>query len=504
LTAPPTGSAGPSARTHRPRSGADYLAALDDGRVVIVDGKRVDSIAQHPAFAGITSTIAALYDFAADPANGMTYDSPEINAPALTPFMIPRSADDLRAWRLAVRRWAELSHGFVGRSPDHVGAFLASFASAAGIFDTPDRKLGANVTAWHRKLLRESPYVSYVIVPPQVSRTVSEHDWEGDFVQVGIKEERPDGLVLRGAQMLGTATAVSDHVLISCIKPLTEDDADHAVTAIVPTNAPGLHLYCRRPYASGQPSAFDYPMSARFDETDAVVIFNDVLVPWENVFACRDVRLLQRQFFGTAAHVLGNLQAITRLSTKLQFLIGIARKVCEVNQIDRMQGVIEMLGELAALGATIDGLCVAAEADAAPDEFGLWRPNATFVYAAISRQADLYPRVIHLIRELVGGGVMQLPSSYREMVDPATREDLSRFLSTPTTSPDDRVKLFKLAWDVIGSEFAGRHEQYEMFYAGAPFVTRQFMYRNYPFDSAVAQVDGFLASYGLPAGRTES
>lgn len=485
------------------RTGNDYLKSLNDGRHVIVDGEVVEDVSTHPAFRGIAKTIAGLYDFAADPANDMTYQAPETGRPALKPFMIPRSREDLRSRREAITKWAELTHGFVGRSPDHVGAFLAGFASHPEVFNRNGRDFSANVTAWYHKLLDESLYMSYVIIPPQVSRAKAADGWEGDFIQVGIVEEREDGLVLRGAQMLGTGTAVSDQVLVSCIKPLSPDDVDHAVTAVVPLNSKGLKVYCRRPYAVGQPSSYDYPMSSRFDETDALVVFDDVLVPWSDVFVCRDVETLRAQFYQTGAHVLGNSQAQIRFSTKLKFLAGIARKICEVNQIDRIPSVLEMLGELGSLAAGVEGMMHAAEYESFADGAGVFSPHPRFVYSPMANQNVTYPRVLHIIRELAGGGLIQLPASYRDLVNEKTRPDVERYLQSPGYSAEDRVKLFKLAWDVVGSEFAGRHHQYEIFYAGAPFVAKGYAYRNYGYEDAVRQVEDFLATYGLETAISE-
>lgn len=486
------------------RTGKEYLESLKDGRTVIVDGEKVDDVTTHPAFAGISKSIAAMYDFAADPVNEMTYVAPETGRPALKPFMIPRNREDLADRREAITKWAELSHGFVGRSPDHVGAFLAGFASHPEAFDRNGRELGKNVTRWYHRLLDESLFLSYVIIPPQVSRSTTAHEWEGDFVQVGVKEEREDGIVLRGAQMLGTSTAVSDHVLVSCIKPLTPEDVDHAVTAVVPVNAEGLKVHCRRPYASDQPSRFDYPMSTRFDETDALVIFDDVFVSWEDVFVNRDVAGLRAQFFDTGAHVLGNSQAQIRFVTKLKFLAGIARKICEINQIDKIPSVMEMLGELAAHAAKVEGMMLAAEYASFEDELGICRPHPRFVYSPLADQNVTYPRVLHILRELAGGGVIQLPASYQDLVNEESKADMERYVQSPGYPAEERVKFFKLAWDVIGSEFAGRHHQYEMFYAGAPFVAKGYAYRNYGYDEAVQRVDDFLASYSLASTQEEN
>jgi len=479
------------------RTGADYLAALKDDREIYVDGERVHDVVSHPAFAGITRTVAAMYDYAADPANGMTYTAPETGRPANKVFMIPRSREDLTARREAITAWSRLSHGFVGRSPDHVGAFLAAFAAAPDLFRRDERDYGAHVSAYYRRLLDESLYVSYAIIPPQHSRATTASGWDGDFVQVGVVEERADGIVVRGSQMLGTGATVSDEILISCVKPLTPDDADFAVSFVLPAATAGLKFYCRRPYASGQPSSFDYPMSTRFDESDALVVFDDVFVPWDRVFVDRDVTGLRTQFFETGAHVLGNSQAQIRLVTKLKFLLGVARKITQVNGIDKFPQVQENLGELASRAALVEAAVLAAEYDAAENGHGMVVPAARYVYGAMGQQAELYPRILHIIRELVGGGVLQVPSSVNEMTNPATRGDMDRYVQSPGTPSEERVKLFKLAWDVVGSEFAGRHHQYEMFYAGAPFVAKGYAFRGYDYSEPLAAVESFLASYGI-------
>lgn len=487
-----------SVRSSRMRTSTDYVASLDDGRRVVVDGAPVDDVARHPAFAPIVQTVGALFDVAADPANGMQVTDPETGEPVNRLFLPPRSADDLRAWRAAAQVWADHTHGWVGRSPDHVGAFVAAFSAHPEAF-AEERGLAKNVLAFHRRIVENDLYVSYAIIPPQVSRATTAHAWEGDLIQVGVKEERADGIVVRGAQMLATGGAVADEILVSCIKPLQAEDTDFAISFAVPVAAEGLTLYCRRPYAPGTTSAFDYPLSSRYDETDALLVFDDVFVQWENVFVYKDVPGLRRQFFETGAHVLGNWQAQIRFATKLRFLAGLARKVAAVNGVDTFPGVVEKLGELASLVSVAESGVLAAEYTAAPDAQGLYRPGAQPLYGAMGLQSEIHPRVIGILRDLVGGGVLQVPSSAAELVNPGTAEDMERYVSSPGVSSVERVKLFKLVWDAVGSEFGGRHQQYELFYAGAPFVVKGYAYRNFDYGTAVQQIDEFLASYGLPA-----
>ena len=481
------------------RTGSEYIASLADGRTVILDGARVQNVAEHPAFHGVARTVGSMYDVAADTANNMICNSPDTGKPANKVFMIPRSLDDLRDRRRAITTWAEVSKGFVGRGPDHVGGFLAGFASAPQVFDTANHQFGRNVTRFYRKVVEESLYVSYVIVPPQIDRSVTAHGWSEELLQVGVLWEQEGGMVVRGSQMLGTATAVSDWLFVSCIKPLTPQDERYALSFVVPLSAPGLKVYCRRSYAASQPSSFDYPLSTRFDETDALIVFDDVFIPWENVFVFRDVQQLRRQFFETAAHVLGNTQAQIRLAAKMKFLLGVARRITQLIGVENIPSVQEKLGDLGSLAAIVEGMVLASEASFSIDSYGVAKPNPRFLYGALGLQAELYPRAVLLLRELAGGGVIQLPSSFRELVNDETRGDMERYLRSPKTTPEERVKLFKLAWDIVGSEFAGRNLQYEMLYAGAPYVAKGYAFRNYGYEEALRSAESFLNSYGLPA-----
>ena len=491
------------------RTGRDYLDSLRDGRCIYLAGERVPDVTVHPAFRGVTETVAALYDAARDPANEMTFTSPETGAAANKAFMIPRSRDDLRQRREAISRWARMTNGLLGRGPDHVGSFFAGFAGAPHVFDRQSSgraPFGENVTRFYRRLLEDDLYATYVIIPPQVDRSKTAQGQEEAFLQVGVCAERDGGIVVRGAQMLGTAAAVSNELFVSCIVPLRPGDEDYSLSLAVPVAAPGLKLYPRRPYAvghTGEASGFDYPLSTRFDETDALVVFDDVFVPWERVFVYRDVELTRAQFFETAAHVLGNTQAQVRLVAKMQFLAGIARKVAATNRIDQLPSVQETLGDLASLAAIVEGMVLAAEATCTIDSDGVARPNPRFLYGAMGLQAELYPRALHLLRQLAGGGVIQVPDSHATLAGAETGADIRRYVRSTGVPSEERIKLFKLAWDLVGSEFGGRHHQYEMFYAGAPYVAKGYAFRNYGYDEAVALVDSFLSTYGLPAQTQE-
>src|SRR5262245_32459877 len=305
------------------RSGDDYVRGLRDGRTVLLDGERVADVTTHPAFPGGVRTVARLYDLAHDPSNRevMTYPSPRDRRPINTSWLVPRTREDLAARRRAIKCWADASYGFLGRSPDHVASFIAGFEGASAFFARGGQQFADNLLRFAAKAADEDLYVSYVIVHPTIDRNRPAHQQAEPYLYAGVAAERDNGIVIRGAQMLGTGSVMSDYVLVTVILPLKPGDEDYAISCVVPNSAPGLKLYPRRPYALGPTSVFDYPLSSRLDETDSLVVFDDVFVPWEDVFIYKNLELTAGQFSITAAHVLGNTQAHIRSWAEHRLLV---------------------------------------------------------------------------------------------------------------------------------------------------------------------------------------
>ncbi|ABM13958.1 MULTISPECIES: 4-hydroxyphenylacetate 3-hydroxylase family protein [Mycolicibacterium] len=468
------------------RSGADYVRALDDGRCVYVNGDKVSRVADHPAFAGVVATMAAVYD--ASCAEGSPLVDPGTGRLAI--FTCPRTREQHELRRTALEQWSALTHGFIGRGPDHVAGLLAGFSSRPELFDTERHQLGRGVQCYHRYAAERGLWVTNSIVPPQANP----NDPTSRVRPVRLVEETAEGIVVDGAQMLGTGAAVADAIFVTSIRPLAPDETDRAVSFVVPISAPGLKLLCRRPYATaGEP--FDYPLSTRFDETDAMVVFDRVLVPWSSVFAAGDVTVVNSQFFGTAAHQIGNLQSIIRLTAKLRFVTGVASLIVKANGRDTDPAIKGQLAELATVQTVSEALTHAAHSHAERDEYGVYRPAGKYLYAALGMQTEVYPKAIKLLGELAGGGVIQVPSSVRDFDDPEELAAMDVLMGSDRFPVAERVKLFKLAWDLVGSEFAGRHVQYERFYSGAVATVRAHAHRFYPFADAEALVGDFLASY---------
>jgi 4-hydroxyphenylacetate 3-monooxygenase len=481
------------------RSGKEYTEGLRDGRTVFIDGETVHDVTRHPAFVGMIESVGAAYDYANAPENRgvMTFPSPLTGRPCNLSYLIPRTEDDLRRRRVALRRTAEQSYGLIGRGPEHVAGFLAGWAGRSDVFGKADPRFAENITRFYEHVRDEDLYCTYAIVPPQIDRSRPAHQQEEPNLYASVAAERDDGIIVRGAQMLGTATAVADYVILTSIIPLVHGDEDYAISVAVPVGAPGVRVHSRRGYAESVTSRYDYPLTSRFDETDALVVFDDVFVPWERVFVYRDRETMSAQWNLTPAHLLGNNQAQVRLATKLDLLAGVTKRVAEMNGSVSFPPVQSALGQIAAYATTISGLVYAQEQECRIDERGVAWPGPAECFAAMTLQIELVPKLVHLVRDLCGGGLIQLPSSARDFANPQAAADLERYVHSPGYPSRERVKLMKFAWDLIGSEFAGRHHQYEMFYAGAPHLVRSRMARVYDFEAATELLDRALGEYTL-------
>ena len=479
------------------RSGDDYIRGLRDGRIVLLNGERVGDVTSHPAFAGGIRTVARLYDLAHDPGNRelMTYPSPRDGRPINKTWMVPRTRDDLVARRRAIKFWADASYGFLGRSPDHVASFFAGFAGSPAFYARDGQQFADNILRFAAKAADEDLYVSYVIVHPTIDRAKAAHQQAAPYLYAGAAAERDGGIVLRGAQMLGTGSVMSDYVFVTVILPLKPGDEDYAISCVVPNSAPGLKFYPRRPYALGVSSVFDYPLSSRFDESDSLVVFDDVFVPWEDIFIYKNIELTAGQFSVTAAHVLGNTQSHIRSWAKLQFIIGLVKRCLDASGRSATSEIVAQLGDLASRVSIVEGMILGAEAAAEPDRFGVMRPKDSLLYASQVYQQSIYPGLLNQIRSLMGGSLIQLPATVRELDAVESAADIERYVRWPRAGGELRVKLLKLLWDAVGSEFASRHLQYEMFYAGEPPAIQGREFRNFDWAAAEALVDRCLASF---------
>jgi 4-hydroxyphenylacetate 3-monooxygenase len=488
------------------KTGSQHAESLKDGRQVYINGQVVANVGEHPAFRGTLQTIAGLFDFAARPENVdlMTFEPPDAKGRrANRIWQLPRSYQELVQRRRALEAWAELHAGFLGRAPDHVASCLSGMIMGLEVFETYDRARAGALADYYRYARDNDLYLTYVIINPQADRSKGPSEQRDRFLTAGVVDQDNDGVTIRGGKMLATGGVFANEVFVTCIQPLREGEESYAIAFAVPMSAEGLKVLSRRSYEEAATSVFDYPLASRFDENDAVLYFDDVKVPWERVFVSQDIAMCQKQFHATPAHVYQNYQSQVRLMVKMRFLVGIAKRIAETNGVVGFPQVKELLGSLAAQNTMVDALVHAMELKGRMHG-AYFVPDTHTLYSAQVLTQQLYAQVMVALRELAGGGMIMLPSSIHDFASSELRALIDKTQQSPAASSEDRVKFFKLAWDAVGSEFASRHTQYEMFYAGANFVTKGHSFRTFDWDRCTQLVDRMLDSYSLEDGLAAS
>ena len=479
------------------KTGAEHTSSLKDGRTVYLDGELVGDVTEHKAFRNAVNSAAALYDFQARPENVefMTFQPAGSNRRVSRGWQMPRSYDEMVQRRKALQAWARLSCGYLGRSPDHLASSLVGQRMGIDVFRKHGAKRAKAFADYFDFASRSDLFLTYVIINPQAERAKAWGDQAEDLV-ARVVDEDSNGITIRGAKMLGTSSIMANELFVANIQPLKLGEEDLAFSCALPMNAKGLRVLSRKSYEAHAVSAYDNPISARFDENDALIYFDAVKVPWERVFVYRDTDMCRAQFFDTQGSVYHNYQAQTRLSVKITFLAGLARRITEAIGTTKMPAVSEQLGMLAAQVGMVNAMLSGMEASGS--QLGEWYvPNKHFLYSAQVLTQDLYPRVIQTIRDLAGGALIMLPSSVEDFGNAELAPIINKTQRSASMAPEQRIKYLKTAWDAIGSEFGSRHVQYEMFYAGARFVTCGHSFRTFDWDDAIGVVDSLLSSYDL-------
>lgn len=484
----------------RVKDGAAHLRALDRDREVYLDGELIARVADHPAFAAACRSAAALYDFQTRPENveRMTFET-GTGVRASRGWQMPRSYAELVARREALMAWAELHGGFLGRSPDHLSSAIAGQMMGIEIFERHGPRYAAALRDYYAYARDRDLYLCYVIVNPQGDRSKAWGEQPSEEITMRAVDEDSEGVTVRGAKMLGTGSVMAEEVLVANLQPLKPGEERFAISFALPLDARGIKVLSRRSYEASATSPWDYPLSHRFDENDSVVYFDDVKVPWERIFLLGDTDMCRAQFHDTPGHVFQNYQSQIRLVVKLKFLLALGRRIAETIGTAKMAPVVGLLGEMASEVAAVEGLLHGMES-AGGMVGDYYVPNASIMYAAQVQTQALYPRLIDQVRSLAGGGLIMLPSSAADLENPeiAPLIERTQVSAREGEGAAERMTLMKLAWDAVGSEFAGRHTQYEMFYAGAKFVTTAHCYRRYDWAGSERILEALLGSN--PAG----
>lgn len=479
------------------RTGREYLKALQEQeREIWLGGERVRDPTTHPGLRNGAKAIAALYDMQHYPAlrDVMTYVSPTSGERVGLSFIVPRTRQELEARRVMMLHWARTTCGMMGRSPDFMNVTFAAWAGAADYFAQNRPEFGMNIRRYYEHLRERDLTLTHALINLQRSRTVSGAFNLQEGTALHVVRETDAGIVVRGARILATLGPLADEIAVYSprLARLTETHSPFAVNFAIPCGTPGLRFLCRESFDLGR-SHFDHPLGSRFEEMDCVAFFDDVLVPWERVFLLGDVELINGTALTTGSSMHSAHQGAAKNLAKCEFVLGVALLITQTLGNAHLPHSEERLGELMMYTELMRACLRAAEADAEPDRWGVMRPAALPVETTRNLFTSAYPRMVEILQLLGSSSFMITPSEadFRSPVAP----DIEQYLATDAATARDRVKLFRLAWDIAGSAFGSRQVLYERFFASDPLTRARFLNAIYP------QGGGCEPRAGLPATR---
>lgn len=441
------------------------------------DGQKITGdIIAHPAFKGVINSKARLYDFQLEEENLplMTYKSPTTGNRVGRSFHPPVKKEDLELRRLAAQEWAKLTGGMMGRTPDYMNTALMALGASAEVFKGKN-KLGLNIKSIYENAREKDLTLSHTYVTPQVNRSLGYFEDKEQPIAARVVKESSEGIYIKGARLLATQGGITDELLVlPAGGKLIEDDYVHAFS--IPSSTENLKFVCRESFVYNE-SHFDHPLGSRFEEMDTMVIFDNTFVPWERVFLYKDMGAAMSLFNETNFNTFLYHQALSRQLTKSQLFLGTAQLISETIGIGEYQHVKEKISEIICGIETVKGLLLSSEMQAKQKQSGLMVPDENPLMVASVMYPKLYPRFVEILQLLGASGIITIPTINDFNSD--VRKDLDHYLQGADTAAKERVQLFRLAWDMCSSAFAGRETIYERFFFGDPARLSVGLYNHY-------------------------
>jgi len=477
------------------RTGREFLERLSAARVhVEIMGETVTGgIPDHPAFRNVVRSYAELFDMQHDPEyrDVLTYPSPTTGDPVATSFLVPRTPQDLAKRYAAFQLWAGRGLGMLGRTGDYLNSALMALGAAHEWFAQAGPGFGENIRNYYEMVREQDLLCTHTLVPPQANRAVTASQQAGGSLMAHIVREDDDGIVIRGARLLATIGPFADELLVfpSTVLRNSPEDKQYSFACAIANDTPGLRYIAREPMDYGRPR-HDHPLGSRFEEADAIVVFDDVHVPYERCFVLGDPELCNGFYTQTSAVVHMTHQVLARTTAKTAYILGLVSLLTEAIGIEQFQHVQADVAEVIATLETLRAFARAAEADAAVNDHGVLTPAWPPLNTARNLYPRLYQRFPEILRKLGASGLMALPTE-ADVTGPAAA-DIATYLQAAMLGGAERVKLFRLVWDTCISAFAGRQALYEYYFFGDPVRMAGAYVASYDREPYKAAVRAFL------------
>lgn len=486
------------------RTGDAYIKRLKDAKNnVYMDGEKVEDVTTHKSFRNVVHSLAELYDLQYEKPEKMLYDSPSTGDKVGRSFLAPKTKEDLFARREMMMEWARHSGGMMGRSPDYINSSLMAFGSAESFFRQGNQDgidFGANARNYYEMCREKDLSLTHTLIHPQVNRSKSQHEQKDPNVSARIVKKDADGIYVSGARMLATLGGVTDELVVfpSTLNKSSSLDDPYSMAFGVANNTPGVKFLCRESFDYGR-NQWEHPLGAQFDESDAIVVFDNAFIPWERVFVAGNADICNRTYRETNAVVHMSHQVIAKNVAKTEFVLGVILSMIDAIGIERFGHVKEKAAEVMVMLETMKSHLFRAEHDAKLDQYGNMTPDFMPLDTARNWFPKMYPRIVEIIRILGASGLMAIPT-HHDFEDEEIGPLMHRYMQGANIDGYERVQLFRLAWDIAISAFGNRQVLYEYYFFGDPVRMSNVFYDHYSKDPYKQHVQEFLERAKKRAG----
>ena len=452
------------------RTGKQFIEGLRSPREVYVNGKRIHDVTTYPLFQRPIQAIAKLYDLKHDEhlQKKLTFQDESTGELYDISYLLPKSKEDLIQKREAYKIYAKANYGSMGRSPEFMNAFATGLVASKKWFGLGGQQYAENVQHYYEYVRNHDLFLTHALGTPQTDRSKASHQQQEEFLHLGIKAETSEGIIIRGAKQLATMAPLTDEIIIFPNgRQFTTGDEKYCVAFAIPVSTPGVKLLCREPLVSNnERNLYNHPLSSRFEEIDAMVVCEDVFVPWHRVFFYKNLELANTSREATEITAHCQHQSAVRAMVKAGLAVAIAKKITESVKTDVFPQVAERVGNIVAMMKATESLLYASEQTAIKNEDGTWKANQDF----LSSYSILFPKfdaqIADLIRSIGAAGLMLTPSLNDFLGEEG--DTFNHYFAGADMNGLARVQIAKLAWDFIGDSNAQRVQHYERFHSGDP------------------------------------
>jgi aromatic ring hydroxylase len=459
------------------RTADEYRRSLLDGRVLHYRGRRVRDVTAEPDLRVAVDHAALDFEVGHDPAYhdlavAKDADSGEDYSAY---YRIPGSAEDLLA-----------------RSK-----LIETITGLGGTLVTLVKEIGSDALFAMQRVLdgealdRARAYYDHCR-DGDLAVAVAQTDVKGDRGLAPSEQPDPDlylrvvdtsreGIVVRGAKCHTSVSANANEIIVLPTRAMGADDRDYAVAFAVPADAPGLSMYVSG-YSAGDHDEFEFPVSSRHKMVETLTVFDDVFVPWDRVFCCREPELA-----GPLALTFVEYHRFTAVSYKLPLLdalAGSAALVAEMNGVAGAGHIRDKLTQLVIYAETVRGLTELAARRAHEGAHGIWYPDPLTTNLAKYTFATRYHDALELVQDCAGGLVVTGPGA-EDWANPEIRAVLQKYYRAAAPA-DERLRVMNLIADLTARDFGGYHAVLAVHAEGSIEAEKMQILRSYDPRAALA------------------